>query len=207
MNRTGLLEKTTLMRTTHSGCIETGSLLFAVGADVNRVSEYHTSALIMASRAGNFNIAQVLIEAGTDVNKMCDRNQTALLYFALMFTENGLKGVRLLLRSGAKVNICRQRHWRMKAKKYGRMLRAEPKMIGQICLILTAAGMNLHLKFRSIWKPHFLQCLCRKVIRRHLLTLNRHENLFLRIPRLGLPSLLVKYLLFDASLENDEEEN
>ena len=185
VNRTCLLEKTILMR----------------------VSEYQTSALMMASKAGNFNMAQILIEAGADVNKMCEGNQTALMFFALNLTENGLKGVRLLLRSGAKVNICRQRHWRMKAKKYGRMSRAKPKIIGQICRVLTAGGMKLSLKLRPIRKPHFLQCLCRAVVRRHLLKLDPHENLFLRIPRLGLPSLLVKYLLFDASLESDEGES
>ena len=37
---------------------------------------------------------------------------------------------------------------------------------------------------------------CRNVIRKHLLELDPHENLFIRVPRLGLPSLLTEYLLY-----------
>ena len=55
-----------------------------------------------------------------------------------------------------------------------------------------------------------LKNLCRETIRKHLLNLDPHENLFHRIPRLEgiLPILLIEYLLYDMSLEisyNDDE--
>ena len=43
---------------------------------------------------------------------------------------------------------------------------------------------------------------CRMVINRHLLNLDTHENLFLRIPHLGLHSSLVKDQLCDVSLDH-----
>ena len=50
-------------------------------------------------------------------------------------------------------------------------------------LINTKAGLCLKEK-------------CREVIRNHLLELNRIENLFIRVPKLGLPIPLTKYLLY-----------
>ena len=49
-----------------------------------------------------------------------------------------------------------------------------------------------------------LKHICREMIRTHLLDINPHENLFVRLPKLHLPSLLERYLLygFTASAEN-----
>ena len=46
--------------------------------------------------------------------------------------------------------------------------------------------------------------MCREVIRKHLLKLDPHSNLFVRIPELTLPSALNKYLLFNVSLDDDD---
>ena len=49
---------------------------------------------------------------------------------------------------------------------------------------------------------------CREAIRNHLLELDPHTNLFLRIPMMGLPPSLVRYLLYGFSPEdNDEDDN
>ncbi len=70
------------------------------------------------------------------------------------------------------------------------------------------------LFFASLHDPKdmSLKTQCRQVIRKHLLTLDSHTNLFMRIPQLkategrfGLPEELVSYLLFDQSLEVDWE--
>ena len=50
--------------------------------------------------------------------------------------------------------------------------------------------------------PNWRLCLmsqCREVIRRQMIDVDPHENLLVRIPRLGLPELLEKYLLYDVS--------
>ena len=47
--------------------------------------------------------------------------------------------------------------------------------------------------------------LSREIIRKYLLKVDRHWNLFHRIPKLGLPSPLIKYLLYDQSLDDDDD--
>ena len=48
--------------------------------------------------------------------------------------------------------------------------------------------------------------LVREAIRKHLLSLDEHTNLFLKIPKLGLPSLLQRYMFFDMSVEDHDGE-
>ena len=52
-----------------------------------------------------------------------------------------------------------------------------------------------------------LRDLCRVSIRSRFLNLDRHTNLFIRVPKLGLPSLLTRYLLFDMTLDICTEED
>ena len=49
-----------------------------------------------------------------------------------------------------------------------------------------------------------LSHLCREAIRNHLLDIDRHENLFVRVPRLGLPPVLNDYLLYNVSLNRSD---
>ena len=49
-----------------------------------------------------------------------------------------------------------------------------------------------------------LKHICREAIRKHLLKLDPHQHLFGRIPRLGLPNALKKYLLYNQSLDGDD---
>ena len=55
--------------------------------------------------------------------------------------------------------------------------------------------------FQELKENLDLKDLCREAIRKHLIDVDPHENLFVRIPRLGLPSLIVDYLLYDCSLD------
>ena len=47
---------------------------------------------------------------------------------------------------------------------------------------------------------------CREAIRKHLLDINPHLNLFMRIPKLWLPARLADYLLYDEDLKLSEED-
>ena len=49
-----------------------------------------------------------------------------------------------------------------------------------------------------------LKHICREAIRKHLLDLDPHHHLFGRIPKLGLPNALNRYLLFNETLDDDE---
>ena len=76
-------------------------------------------------------------------------------------------------------------------------------------LLLYAAGETLggteeekipeELKFED--EKLELKHICRETIRKHLLKLDLHSNLFGRVPKLGLPSALNKFLLFNQSLD------
>ena len=48
--------------------------------------------------------------------------------------------------------------------------------------------------------------MCREAIRKHLIDVRPHINLFERVPWLGLPQLLQSYLLYDLELKEDNEE-
>ena len=48
-----------------------------------------------------------------------------------------------------------------------------------------------------------LKHLCRKAIRKHLLQVDKHTNLFTRVTQLGLPEPLPEYLVYDMSLEKE----
>ena len=53
-----------------------------------------------------------------------------------------------------------------------------------------------------------LKHICREAIRKHLLKLDPHQHLFSMIPKLGLPSALMNYLLYGESLdENDADDS
>ena len=84
------------------------------------------------------------------------------------------------------------------------------------CLLFRAEGAHLIDNFTVVNKtfpvPEYLlfkdlkPCLshlCREVIRKHLLKLDLHTNLFVRAPQLGLPKSLTSYILYDQSLEDD----
>ena len=48
---------------------------------------------------------------------------------------------------------------------------------------------------------------CREAIRRDMIDVNPDGNLFLRIPRLGLPTVITRYLLFNVSLVTEDNDN
>ena len=52
-----------------------------------------------------------------------------------------------------------------------------------------------------------LSHLCREAIRKHLLEIDPHENLFVRVPRLGLPAALQSFLLYDQTLDEADDDD
>ena len=89
-----------------------------------------------------------------------------------------------------------------------------------ICMLLFAAGETVFRVFISddfhkkrlqnilkLEDPGIqLNHICSEAIRKHLLDLDPHSNLFCRIPLLGLPALLNLYLLYSESLDNDDDD-
>ena len=186
MNRPCLKGQTALSHCASTGNEKGVRMLVAVGADVNIAGASGDTALMEAARNEHLNIMEALMEAGADVNRICANNNTVLLQLALKGNE---QGVRLLLRSGAKVNI---------------NIRFFPAVKENIRVLLVAAGQLMET-YREYPLDRFtLHDWCRSAIRSRLMLLDIHENLFLRIPRLGLPSRLTKYLLYNASLDEND---
>ena len=199
----GEVGDTALIIAARNGHMNIIKVLVEAGADVNKICSKAPSfskftrdlelegksddtALIIAARKGHVKIIEVLIEAGANVNTIYNSSETALISLAL---NGNTQGVRLLLRSGAKVN------------------RGNTLPLGtvnsNISHLLSAAGQTVMIRFLKS-STDTLHHHCRMAIRRHLLKLDQHENLFLRIPRLGLPSRLTKYLLFGTSLDEND---
>ena len=72
---------------------------------------------------------------------------------------------------------------------------------------LFAAGENICMVPKDVknkvnpQKQMCLMNLCRDVIRDHLLVIDPHENLFVRVSKLNLSEDLLEYLLFNISLD------
>ena len=56
-------------------------------------------------------------------------------------------------------------------------------------------------------KTDDLMGMCREVIREHLLDLDPYTHLFYRVTRLGLPASLVSYLVFDQTLDDNDDDD
>ena len=157
---------------------------------------------------------QFLLEAEADVNIKDTDNDTILIRAAGRNKSTGC--VRLLLKAGAKIN--------MNCTALRRNIICQKIPNKDLCMLLYAAGETIDgttikgktwrgsMKIISV--PDYLlhedlklnlQHQCRETIRKHLLAIDRHENLFGRIPQLGLPSSLGKYLLYNMSLNADDD--
>ena len=159
-------------------------------------------------------MAELLIEAGADVNAIGRSGNTTLMNAA---RHDNVKLTRLMLRSGVKVNFKVNTHsGYFNALTYNISFR-EPVM--GIVMMLLASGEDVNadvLKtigrdkgFKSdclnIREP-ILKHLCRETIREHLLKLDLHQNLFMRIPLLGTPKLITNYLLYHVSLDDNNQD-
>ena len=141
------------------------------------------------------------------MNKADKFGNTALIIAASL---GKLQCIKMLLKSGAHVN---KSSFGSNALKSYIMKCASPSK--DVAMLLYASGEQVRpdaffkvpkfLHFKTIKMK--LKHICRQAIRKHLLELDLHQHLFGRVPRLGLPNDLNKYLMFNVSLETDEQEN
>ena len=153
----------------------------------------------------------MLILAGADVNAVTDRNETDLIKASY---RNDMVCAKLLLNAGAAVNV--RSLFRQNAIETSITHCKHNDNSRDFTMLLFAAGEtpNTHIvrpKLKAVDVPEHLQefmepdvsCLsdiCRKMIRKHLMGLN-NVNLLVRIPKLGLPTLLRSFLMYNVSLE------
>ena len=204
-------------------CLE---FLIKAGADVNHYSlqsGYHTTPLIDATLIGDFTTVKLLVESGADVNaEMLIYELTALM---IACESNCIACVKLLLRAGAFVNIRRRARSNTAIESYLFWGRNHDNYRELLTLLFTAGesirkpkgshaseAIDLYFGCATIPTPvpNFLKelmqpniCLakiCRSRIRKHLIVIS-NVNLFVRVPKLGLPADLQSFLLYDMSVE------
>ena len=213
--------ETALLLAGNSHCVK---LLLDAGACVNAPAVNGRTALMHAARDGNVNSVKLLVDAGADVNAtMCYHSLTSCygvtaLHHTACFRvgmvrcnhRNKIECVRLLLRAGARINMFDSRGnnaltWNFHYSKThsqeqillllaaGESLQVD-KITDSIscCAVFTAKDLNL-------------SNICRETIRKHLLRMS-NVNLFVRVPKLGLPTALAAYLLYNTSVINNDSE-
>ena len=180
-------------------------LLIKTGVNVN--SGYYFKPLYYAVTKKANRCLDLLLRSGADVNNVDLGGKTALTYV------KDEECCRLLLKHHIQIN---RRDW------YGdnaltRYIYDDP-VNKNVCSLLFAAGetvpkadiicfkeiesINVTGYLPQIKIDFYLTALCRETVRKHLLKLDLHTNLFDRIPRLGLPSSLTEYLLYYMSLDS-----
>ena len=207
INRESNLGSTALILAAENGNGDCVNYLVKSGADVNIHNRAGATALHRSAAMGHVECVNELIKAGADVNITDIFRNTALIAAA----ETGsVSCIKVLLKAGALINQINNAN----ANALQVQLFNTRGGIRSGSLLLYAAGERLPSSaFVTIpeWLQHRdvklqLKHICRQVIRKHLLELDQHQHLFGRIPRLGLPRSLMSYLLFEISLELEEND-
>ena len=192
---------------------------------MNIATDRQETPVRAALEAKSSSCVEHLLNAGAGVEAVKMHNVLEL--FAYL---NSVSLMKRILREGAQVNVCLGQNaleryivkniYLKNCGKYDNKTHAHKRM----CMLLLAAGEKIEVsKIEKYydeppWAANiplyllegesFLKNKCREVIRNHLLELDPHTNLFLKIPWMGLPPSLLKYLFYGFSPEdNDEDDN
>ena len=207
-------------------------LLIDAGTDVNIADNSgYTPIMVVANRC-NYQQVESLLKSGADVKARIMKDGVRyhavtpgnkIELFAAAYFRKALNTVKVLLAFGAYVNI------RIKSglNALEIALSTTCRESENVIKLLHAAGettddaaffefeINATTFRRKIDLPDYLlerhsnftlKDMCREAIRKHLLDINPHLNLFARIPQLGLPTRLCHYLLYDEDLKFSEGE-
>ena len=157
------------------GCLK---LLLEAGASVNACSSYGRTALMAATSAMNLCNVKLLLKAGAHVNKIHFLNQNAIQQHLSYYGPSWIDISKTLFAAGEIIDGATVERLRCK---------------GHYHPVSDDLQRRNELTLRRI---------CRLVIRQHFLQLDKHENLFMRIPKLGLPVLLCNFLLHNVALDD-----
>ena len=193
-------------------------ILLQAGADVNALNSRNETALLFAAVGNRLDLVKRLFQAGAEVRIPQRAECSVLQIYVFSYFDHGLSNYdRMMLE-----------HIRRKSKVDTEMVRLlhaagerkegiSQKTINQVKSDHTWTKQYLppggvthkHKKeYTKLTRLHLsddrslcLKHICRRAIREHLLQMSR-VNLFIRIPHLGLPASLARYLLYDVSLES-----
>ena len=197
-------------------------LLIESGADVNKADYFGMTSLMYAVRnedADQDDFVDLLLETGADVNARDTRGDTALFMAASAGNKNCVKH---LLRAGAHINKfqinfdpANDRNCSHHLHHQGKPLDAELlklmfvagingtdfNMLNRIADLMNEAKITMVDLRKKSREELSLMNKCRTVIRNYLKQSEPPVNLFIKVPQLGLPSLMVDYLWYNMSLD------
>ncbi len=209
--------QTALMLAAWKNASECLKLLLAAGADVNHADTGGETSLIKAACQNSSRCVKLLLEAGANLNQADQNGKTALIAAGSEFAQDPASSsqlelqdaaLKLLLAAGAEVNMHCYNKPNFRESGANLLFAAGEKHLK----VKSQDGQQATQFFPEDWSDQNLKNECRKVIRKHLLTLDPHTNLFMRIPQLqmtphraGIPDYLVSYLLYGQDLDVDNE--
>ena len=189
---------------TGNTALNAASNTMAEHATVYTLSEHPTTTF---GRCEETVIAELLVKAGADVNNAPSCLDSHLTVASL----TKARYVKLILRSNIKINIAGS-----SVNTLTFYLTYSQKINRKIVMLLFAAGEKImpSVGCTNTTIPEYLQHeqlslkeKCRETIRKHLLDIDPHGNLFHRIPKIGLPSVLDRYVLFGMSIDGDDDDD
>ena len=205
VNATGSIGDSALIKASrngHSKCVE---LLIKAGAHVNKSNNMSSTSLMKAAGNGRDKFQTGLLESG-----LKQYNSLALYQrFISAAIHSSICCVQLLLQAGLTALTSSIVQHEGDTTKLSMLLLAAGDTVDGTTFSTTSTApsvVNGELKILDylleLIKPESicLMSMCREVIRNHLMKLNSNVNLFIRIPQLGLPSLLTQYLLYNMAL-------
>ena len=182
----------------HTKCVE---ILLKAGARVN--SNTVVPLIIDSVSTCSDHTLRVLLAAGADVNAVDSHNNTPLIVAA----EQKINRVKILLEAKAKINMFNKNKKNALYNHVEKRISQKKSPDKTMVLLLYAAGempcgITTSCVLDYLGESEIcLKDMCREEIRHYLLNTNPHENLFCRVPRLGLPPLLTQYILYNMSLK------
>ena len=160
----------------YEGCI---NFLVVSGADVNITTKDGTNVFHPLLKTENLPYIQLVLKSGVEVNTKDQLGQNALQSYIANSSSVQRVVVELAVTAGETIKGTtvkrKMRNGAMKNVKVPDYLTKKPKDID-------------------------LKLLCRKVIRKHLINVKPHVNLFCKVPQLPLPKCLKEFLLYDMTL-------
>ena len=175
--------------------------------------------------ARSFNKGLEIIKEAAEKTDPTGGNLPPLSHIQFDIRSLKISTLKLLLRTGLKINVNNQCFNNTLTYYIVECKRQNNRLNKDICVLLFTAGEIVtgpvvegttyycsgivraevpeYLFHKEL--QMCLKHLCREAIRNHLLELDPHTHLFSRIPRLELPSSINDYLLYNQTLDDDEQ--